>query len=222
MIINQDKKFIFIEVPKTGTSAIASMLLRADPTTQRNTLPLLGGGSTVVSTHISYREIAQILGDKTNAYTYVAFLRNPLDLVISKYYFYKLGRAWHQVQDGTASQRLTARVRFARMTPLPIWAALYPYKSTNRFVIDEDDRVKIQYIGDFDQLQDNVRRIFSNFSYAPEDLRLEWENKSVYEADKIPFLNMTKWIVALKSRKDFQLYERVIKNAQATFSEPVS
>jgi hypothetical protein len=126
--------------------------------------------------------------------------------VISKYYFYKVGRSWQQYRAGTASCGLALRVLFARYVPLPIWTALYPYKSTAHFLLDDNGDVAIDYIGDFKKLQDEVIRIFSDFGYEEDELQLGIENKSPYSTRDIPFLSVTRWIAGQKSRRDHEIY----------------
>lgn len=207
MIINTKKKFIFIEVPKTGTSAIASMLLALDKDNQRNVLPTKNSDFVQVSTHITYNEIKAKLGSSINAFSVIAFYRDPVDLVISKYYFYKVGRSYESFKSGNATLGLTARVLFARLVPLPLWVVLYPYKMSHPFITDETGTIKTTFLGRFESIQTDVNKIFTSFGYAESDLVLRVENKSPYSKNHIFLPSLISWLVSLKSKKDMKLFD---------------
>lgn len=93
MIMSTERKFVFVEVPKTGTSAIARRLLEIDPTLERDIVYLPDGSRVHLdSTHTSATKLRQMLGTSAANYTFVGFLRDPVDLIASKYFYYKVGR----------------------------------------------------------------------------------------------------------------------------------
>lgn len=213
MIINHEKKFVFIEVPKTGTSAIATMLQKIDANNKRNYFYNEGNSDESISTHATYDQISERLGHQKNDFQFIAFLRHPTEVVVSKYYFYKIGRSWSQVKNGTASNGLVLRVYFARILPLSLWAMIYPYKSTHRYILTSNGDCQIDFIGDFSNLQRDVEEIFSRFGYTKDQLQLTTENKSDYSNNTHQNNWLLRFVIGAKSRRDLAVYKNVINNS---------
>jgi hypothetical protein len=91
MLFNYKDKVIFVSVPKTATTAVENYILENSNDYIRNFI--FKNKKIKVKTHCSVKFLKEILGDEFNDYKILAIARNPLDCVISKYFFFKKGRA---------------------------------------------------------------------------------------------------------------------------------
>lgn len=76
--ISHKYKFIFIQIPKTGSSSIKSLLR-----------PFVQNGYSDVRRHADYSEIARYYPNESIEYFKFAFTRNPWDRLLSFYFFRK-------------------------------------------------------------------------------------------------------------------------------------
>ncbi|MBY6115414.1 sulfotransferase family 2 domain-containing protein [Mameliella alba] len=211
MLMSTERKFIFIEVPKTGTSTVAKRLLEIDPTLERDMLYLPDGTKErVASTHISAAEVRRRLGPMADEYCFVGFLRDPVDQLVSKYYYYKVGRVREWLRSGKITAKLATRHASTRVLPLNIWILLYPYKGAAHFVLDDQGQVCIDIIGNFHRLEEHFREIFRRFGYPDEALKLEKVNVSKYSHRNG---KMFEWAsdlsLKMHARRDVELYAKL-------------
>ena len=94
MLISDKYKYIFISIPKTGTTAIQSFLLENDKSCVLNTVQIKGK-EVSVDEHIKTEKLKKIMGDQFNEYTVFTFIRNPYMRKVSGYFFYKNGDTLH-------------------------------------------------------------------------------------------------------------------------------
>lgn len=73
MIISHKYKYVFIELPRTGSTVIANELCR------------YYGGQTVLNTHATYRDFLKHYPDLKHYYAFSS-IRNPLDKTVSVYF----------------------------------------------------------------------------------------------------------------------------------------
>ncbi len=74
MIISHKNRFLFIEVPRTGSTAISKELCE------------LYGGESILRKHAQYNEFLRIANDEEKKYFVFQGNRNPLDDVVSSYF----------------------------------------------------------------------------------------------------------------------------------------
>src|SRR5690625_4025271 len=86
-------KYIFIKIPKTGSSAIEQFLLREDSSANLNMIPDENGGWKEVGAHITAHELRSRLGNEYSSRTVFAFLRDPEGRALSAYRHYRFGRS---------------------------------------------------------------------------------------------------------------------------------
>lgn len=91
MVINHDQKYLFIEVPHTGSTAI-SRELRSQY-----------GGESILHKHATYSHFLQIATPAEKRYFVFAGIRNPLDVAVTKYFKYKTN---HRELYTTAERRV--------------------------------------------------------------------------------------------------------------------
>ena len=77
MVISHKYRYLFIEIPLTGSWAI------------RKELCEFYGGQQILHKHATYHEFQQSATDDEQAYFVFATVRNPLDSMVSAFYKYK-------------------------------------------------------------------------------------------------------------------------------------
>lgn len=209
MLMSPERKFIFIEVPKTGTSAIAAKLIKIDPTLKRDILYLPDGTEErSASSHITAAEVRRRLGETADEYCFIGFLRDPVDQLLSKYFYYKIGRVKNDLSNGRANFGRVVRHYFARAVPLNLWVLLYPYKGAAHFVLDNDDKIQLDVIGNFKHLGQHFKEIFSKFGYSEKDLVLDQVNVSKYDYTPGKTFEATSSVsLRLHAGKDVDLFD---------------
>lgn len=73
MIVSHEHRFVFVEVPRTGTTAISAELVARY------------GGASVGPKHAHRGEAMQLLGERARTYCWVAGVRHPMDDVAAEY-----------------------------------------------------------------------------------------------------------------------------------------
>lgn len=73
MVISHKYKYIFIELPRTGTTAITDQLLK------------FYNGERILIKHASYRNLKKFYGNKYDDYFVFSSIRNPMERTISIY-----------------------------------------------------------------------------------------------------------------------------------------
>lgn len=215
MVFNSQKRFIFLEVPKTGSSAIVKLLLAIDKQSHRNILTLENGLSMAMPTHATYNDVVTALGEDRKLYTIIGFIRDPEDVALSKYYFYKNGRASREAKNRAASVSLRWRVLLSKALPLSIWVLVYPFKPTKRFLHDGEGSLGVDVLGDFSEIESHVEQILTSLGYEKGVIKLTKVNVSKHEKPKLEGI-VTRAIFELKIRNDRRFYWNVIDKCIAT------
>lgn len=215
MLMSPERKFVFVEVPKTGTSAIARRLLEIDPTLERDVVYLPDGRRVHLdSPHASAARLREMLGPSAADYTFVGFLRDPVDLVASKYFYYKVGRVKEDIRGARRTRGRVIRHWSTRLFPLHLWILFYPYKSSAGFVTDRAGALCLDLVGNFAELENDFRDIFSRFGYRREDLALSRTNATSYSP---PHGRLFRMLAALSlrihARRDQALFRAVLADS---------
>ena len=209
MIISVENKYLFIEVPKTGSTTIRRFLLAHDKTAVFNQLIDKNGNWRKVPTHISARRVKNILKDRFIDYEVFGFIRHPFSKVVSSYFFYKNGRAKKRVQSGNAPWHITARVYFAILIPLNLWIVLYPSRSSYEFILDKNGTVLLDFIGLQEKLEDNFKDFLIKKRLSFYDLPIGKHNVGDYKDETINLNSWSKTYIKWRFQKDFKLYNEV-------------
>ena len=215
MLYSEDRKYVFVAVPKTGTTAIQDRLREIDPDIKHNQVRDACGDWVKIATHATAAQIRAVMGARADDFTFIAFLRDPRDILVSKYHFYRSGRAAHKhglfqterLKHRIPNLGLTLRVLSAQLLPLSLWARLYPLRSSVSFVTDdESDKLMVDQLGTTERLQEDVMRIFSAFGYTPEELQLRIANRTNYNRAQNPKIAA---IAERRLSEDCALYDRL-------------
>lgn len=105
MIISHRYKYLFVELPHTGSTAVSKELRE------------LYDGSKILRKHAHYWEFLRIATAEERKYFVFSCIRNPLDMTVSVYFRYKTDhRGRYSEPRGTVTQSDVALFRFIQRT----------------------------------------------------------------------------------------------------------
>lgn len=164
--------------------------MQIDPAAWLNKMPDEHGAPKRVRKHITAQEARQLLSDRADDFTFIAFIRDPAETALSKYYYYRQGEPYKRWSKGTLpfftrnrnwyKPSLTHKVLLARILPPTIWASIYPLKLNRHFLVDAHGNLLIDELGKHERLQEDFMRIFSQFGYRKAELDLPMRNATKY------------------------------------------
>ena len=99
MIISHEHKYVFLELPHTGTRSVHRDLIEHH------------GGEEILSHHSNYYEFLKVAKKYERQYFVFSAIRNPLDLVVSQY-FKLLRNTQQEVVSESRRRRLQSKTRF--------------------------------------------------------------------------------------------------------------
>lgn len=100
MIISHKNKYVFVELPRTGTTAVSRELCQ------------LYGGERILRKHATYNDFLKAASPEETKYFAFTCIRNPLDDAVSHYYKLKTnhGERYTKVIKPSARRRLAERL----------------------------------------------------------------------------------------------------------------
>jgi hypothetical protein len=168
-----------------------------DPEIRQNKVKNSEGRWIDVHKHTTARKIREIMGPSAGDYSFVAFLRDPREIAVSKYNFYRKGWPYKHWREGSLSffsrnkpwwrPSLAQRVLLARHVPFRLWLRAYRSKSNAHFILDPKGRPIVDEIGLFDDLQEDFVKIFTNLGYSEHELTLPRKNVTQYDPSDFDF-----------------------------------
>lgn len=209
------QNLIFIEVPKTGTSSIVSQCLAQNSALKRNNIFIKSHPPIIAGTHVSADFVNKILirHDITNVF-FFAFFRNPVDVVRSKYYFYKSGRARSKVNTRFYKLpfKLVLNVLLSNLLPLPLWALFVPYTSSSQYIVDDNGEIIVDILCDYSCISEFSYDIFVkqfNIYNSFELPRVNVSKNSNYHLSQFQS-SILKKIVAFRLRNDMKIWNQLL------------
>lgn len=214
MIFSQKYNFIFIANPKTGTVSVQKLLQTLDPECIRSRIIYINGKRYNIFGHARAKEIKSELGGKNyNNLRSFTFIRHPRSKIVSSYFFYRNHHVF-------IKKRLTfwwkfsrsIKVLIAKILPFKIWALVYPYKSNHGYVTDKNDNIIVDYIGKFENLEEDFFIIMDNLNVDYSGHNFPKLNTSKHKDYNIYYRD--KWfkrLIDIKVRKDLKLYNALFE-----------
>ena len=160
--ISHDYKCIFIHIPKTGGNSI---------TTALNKLPKRSNTPISISTipkHAKAQRVKQALGDDIwEAYFSFAFVRNPWDLMVSSYHWWlQTAPIWkHLHAEIKEIEKLGSFDHF--MHSKYGQEMINESKGTMFDWISENDEVIVDFVGRFENIQEDWEKICVHLGSEP-------------------------------------------------------
>ena len=205
MIISIKNKYIFLAVPKTGTTSIQKFLLENDPSAKKNRINI-DGEEYRFKEHYTAIEIKRVLGVHYDNFMVFGFIRHPYSRLVSSYFFYK-----NKVQQNNIKKspvRKYIRIYFAKLLPFKLWVLLYPYKSNIEYFIDDESKQIVDRIGIFENLDSDLNNILKNLNIKNKKTKLSHINKSKHN-NYLSYFESTNFrnLINFKIKEDLFFYE---------------
>lgn len=219
MLISDKYKYIFIAIPKTGTTTIQSFLRKNDKSCHWNTVQL-GDKKITVNEHIETKKLKKIMGKKFDEYVKVTFIRNPYSRIVSSYFFYKNGNT---LRSRYFIRNFMARLNIllTRIFPFSIWSVLKPQRKMADYFYDEDDQLLIDLVGRTENLNEDLLLISKQLGISLNDETIPFKNKSSHASAESYFSNkLFKKLYRKILRKDLEIYQKYYHEKETEIYHP--
>jgi chondroitin 4-sulfotransferase 11 len=191
MIISNQAKCIFVHIQKTGGASVEQLLRANDAGIEQNSLE---GRRHISAVELRARVAPEIWG----AYFKFAFVRNPWDRLVSWYHMC--------VQTPTAN-RFALYIKdnaptfddFLKKTTTGM--AERTTRNQLDYVTDDQGEIIVDFIGRYEQLEDEFSRIKKRLSL---DAELPHVNKSAHDDYRKYYTDETRDIVSKRFEKDIR------------------
>jgi hypothetical protein len=159
MIISHRYKYLFVELPHTGTTAISAELRE------------LYDGTKILHKHARYAEFLRTASVAEREYFVFSALRNPLDVAVSVYFRYKTDhRGRYSTPRGTVSRGDVELFRFIQRTGADFPAYFrhayrrpLPYDNSSR-----EAHAQFDFVMRFENLQDDFAKVLGLLGVEPQ------------------------------------------------------
>jgi hypothetical protein len=206
MIISVQNRYIFIAVPKTGTTSIQQLILEHDPSATKYSVEI-EGETYNFGEHDTALQIRRTLGKRYSQFRTFGFIRNPFSRIVSSFFFYRNGNPITRGNKRPWPSRL--KKGYAKVTPFKLWALSYPYKSNIEHLVDEHNNVIVDYIGTFESLKNDITKIFRAIDLDIPTDQLKHTNRSDHLSSMEYFSNkIFKKAVEKLIQRDLLFYEK--------------
>ena len=213
MLFNLKDKVIFISVPKTASTAVENYILEHSNDYLRNFI--IKNKKIKVKTHCTVKFLHNILGDDFNNYKIIAIARNPLDCVISKYFFYRKGRPNSKIYLYIKKFHLInlLKVFLAHFLNFNIWCLPYIFRVNIPYLLINNKLPKNIVVIDFKEFQKQPTKLFDLFpNLCFNSKHFLYKNKTAYNLSEITIWKLTKLILSFKLRKEMDFYKLITNN----------
>ncbi len=204
MIISHKHKFIFFAVPKTGTHSVRQALrehMGAEDVEQvrlfvnkKFSFPELEKFPTG---HLTVRQIKPVLGEKMfNQYFKFSFVRNPFDRFVSYCSFMTRGTDAFSARPRQFMKHVLTELK-------PEQHLLY--KPQCDFLIDQDEKIAMDYVGRTESMQDSYNEICERLGIP--SAQLGKINSSSHRPYKEYYDEEIYSLVAKQYRTDLEMFD---------------
>ena len=100
MVISHRHRYLFIELPRSGTTAIGKELLEHYD------------GFRLLSKHSTYYDFRKVASDEEKKHFVFSCLRNPMDDAVSRYFKIKSNHSYRHTNPKSLKRRWTAVERY--------------------------------------------------------------------------------------------------------------
>ncbi len=207
MILSHSKKFIFIHIYKVaGTSIRKALQPYADHTKKdfslvKNIQFMLGGRfhflSQLSMDHLKAKDIKSLLNTEVfNSSFKFSFVRNPWDWQVSLYHFMLQDENHHQHKLINKMKSFEEYIE---------WRVKYSVESQKSFLYDENNNKLVDYIGKFENLQEDFNVILSKIGV--KEIQLPVLNTSIHRYYKEYYNDYTRDLVEKAFKEDIELFQ---------------
>lgn len=218
MLLSHSYKFLFIHIPKTAGSSITTALAPYSEHPERHWynrwLSCVGinvnwyGPLRVRNPrkHTTFGQAKRIYPKAMlDSYFKFAFVRNPWDLMVSYYHYIKSRENHHR------SRQVNALKSFKDYIYYEIDRGKV---SQSRLIYDANDNLQMNYVGRFENLEENFQEICLRVGLP--HVRLEHQNKSARRSYQEYYDLETRDLVAKHWEKDIDLFKYSFDDSKRT------
>lgn len=180
MLISRKHKFIFIHIYKNAGSSITSALL---PFAKEDGVQPADRNHAAVSEpfnpqpyhiHVSAADlVANMGGEEFSKYFSFAIVRNPWDWQVSLYSFMRKFKSHRQHAMALKFQNFKEYLR---------WRCSEEVRLQKDFLVDEQGKVLVDYVGRFERLELEFKEICSRISITTELPKINVSNELPYQS----------------------------------------
>lgn len=210
MLISEKYKYIYIDIPKTGCTAIQNYLLKHDKSCRTGGITRDGKWIRVDS-HTKTKDLRSMMGKEAfDEYTVFTFIRNPYARGVSAYFFYK---EVDRTRSSWLSRNIMARLNgmFTKMLPFPLWSLLKPQKKMVDYFFDEKKELLIDMVGKTENMNEDLKMICEVIGVPLNEIEVPPKNSSPHLGYEKYFVNrLHKKIYTKLLQDDIELYKKFI------------
>ena len=189
-MISHKHKFIFIAVPKTGTTTIASVIEH-----EFDAIKLAFERQKMKNKHLRLDQYHKMLPKETSSYFKFSFVRNPWSRVVSLY----------NRKEGKQMKNKMSFVEFVNWIELATDTCTRPIPSRNMLDFFKlDNKVKMDFIGKLENLQADFDIVCDKIGIPRQ--QLPHKNKTNHKHYTEYYDDETREIVAEKFAKDIEYF----------------
>ncbi|WP_255233384.1 sulfotransferase family 2 domain-containing protein [Aliifodinibius salipaludis] len=197
MLISEKHKYIFISIPKTGTTAIQSFLQENDDSSVLNWITIKAK-RIKIDEYVKTWKLMKIMGDEYDKYTVFTFIRDPYARSVSGYHFYKNGntlRSHYFIRNFMAQ----LNVLITKILPFIMWSILKPNKKLVDYFFDKNGQELIDLVGKTENMNKDLSSICNLLGIPLENVSVPVKNSSRHSTVENFFTN--KWHEKLYRKK---------------------
>lgn len=214
MVISYKHQYIYIDIPKTGCTAIQNYLLENDETCEQGWIEF-EGKRTKIESHTKTKEIRNVMGKRFDEFTVFTFIRHPKSRSVSAYFFYKNG-SWARSRYVTRNIMAKLNVFLTKMLPFSIWSLIKSEKRITDYFYDDCGRELIDLVGKTGNMDEDLESICKCIGIPIRDVEVPVQNRSKHkEKENYYTNNWHRKMYKKKAGKDLKLYKKYEKTIYA-------
>jgi hypothetical protein len=207
-MIGHKHKFIFIQVPKTGSTSVQNTLKKYGGTVKR---------TGIYNKHIPYSKLQKTEDFKNiTEYFSFSFIRNPWDWLVSNYFYCRgvhrpyLDRYNSKLAKQNCTKIFSAMsLRKKILNPMGFEEWLFWYTNNNfatqlEIIENTDKKVSLDFIGKYENLQEDFNIICDKIGIPKQ--KLPFKNASKHKHYTEYYDDETRQIVAERYAKDIEYF----------------
>lgn len=206
MLISEKYRYIFIAIPKTGTTAVQTFILENDSSCRWNSI-IIEDKNIEAEEHITAKRLKDLLGKKYEDYTVFTFIRDPYSRGVSGYFFYKNGKT---KKSKYFIRNVAAKLNsfITKIIPFSIWSVIKPQKKLTDYLFDEDGNLLIDLVGKTENLDKDLMAICREIGIPISDEHIPVKNISKHSTIENYYSNsFHKKIYSKILQDDIELYQ---------------
>ena len=184
-MIDHKHKFIFVHIPKTGGTSIESLFIR---------------NAHIKDVTGKHNMVSDIGSEFLKKYFTFTFVRNPWDRMVS-YYKFRIKR-WNMFNHGESFKEWIRFLCSDEVQKIKAYHFNLAIKNQHEFLVSESNEISVDFIGRFENLQEDFNIICDKIGIARREL--PHKNKTKHKHYTEYYDDETREIVAEKYAKDIE------------------